>query len=87
MHAMGKIASCQISFIPVLTEDYIQDINKVLEIISSYQLEHEVGVLSTRVRGDKTRMLEMITEIYNTMNEICSFVMDVKISNMCGCND
>jgi uncharacterized protein YqgV (UPF0045/DUF77 family) len=87
MCSMGKIASCQISFLPVVTDNYIEDINKVLELIKSTKLECEVGTMSTTVRGDKTRILEMITKVYDNMDGKCSFVMDIKISNLCGCKD
>lgn len=86
MYSMGKITSCQIAFTPIISEDYIADVNKVLDIIKSYELEYNVDILSTTVRGDKDRILEMITDIYNEMCEICSFTMDIKISNLCGCD-
>ncbi|WP_183108711.1 YkoF family thiamine/hydroxymethylpyrimidine-binding protein [Thermohalobacter berrensis] len=82
---MEKIASCEISFIPIMSKDYISDIKKVLEIIKSYNLEHNIGILSTTIRGNKDDILKLIKNIYNTMDEICSFTMDIKISNICGC--
>jgi uncharacterized protein YqgV (UPF0045/DUF77 family) len=85
MCAMEKIASCQITFTPIDSNNYLEDIDKVLEIIKSFSLEYDVSILSTVVRGEKSRILDMICTIYNTMDDICSFTMDVKISNICGC--
>jgi uncharacterized protein YqgV (UPF0045/DUF77 family) len=85
MCSMEKIASCQITFTPIGSNNYIEDINKVLEIIKSFSIEYDVSILSTVVRGEKNRILDMISTIYNTMDDICSFTMDVKISNICGC--
>jgi len=82
---MEKIASCQLAFTPIVSEDYIVDVNRVLEIISNSGLENEVGVLSTFVRGEKNRVLKLIADIYEEMDGITNFSMDIKISNICGC--
>jgi len=81
---MEKIASCQLAFTPIVSEDYIADVNRVLEIISNSGLENEVGVLSTFVRGEKNRVLKLIADIYEEMDGITNFSMDIKISNICG---
>lgn len=85
MCPMEKIASCQIAFTPIVSENYMDDIKKVLDIINNSGLENEVGVLSTFVRGEKSKVLELISEIYETMDIITKFTMDIKISNICGC--
>ncbi|EOD00679.1 YkoF family thiamine/hydroxymethylpyrimidine-binding protein [Caldisalinibacter kiritimatiensis] len=85
MRSMEKIASCQITFTPIISDNYIDDVNKVLDIIKSYELEYDIGILSTTIRGNKEKILKLITEIYNTMDNQCKFTMDVKISNICGC--
>lgn len=86
MCTMEKIASCEIAFIPIVSKDYISDINKVLDIIKSYDLEYNVGILSTTIRGDKEKIHKLILEIYNHMDKECKFTMDIKLSNICGCN-
>ena len=53
MRPVEKIASCEISFIPIQSDDYIQDVNKVLDIIRLHQLEYSVGILSTTVRREQ----------------------------------
>lgn len=85
MCSMAKIASCQISFTPINSADYMNDIEKVLDIIKSYNLEYNIGILSTSIKGNKDKVLKLINELYNTMDDICSFTMDIKISNICGC--
>ncbi len=86
MCSMAKIASCEIAFIPIESENYISDVNKVLDIIKSYELEEDIGILSTTIRGEKNKILNLIQEIYNTMDDNCSFTMDIKLSNICGCD-
>jgi len=82
---MEKIASCQIAFTPIVSDDYMEDVDKVLKIIDNSGLEYEVGSLSTFVRGEKSRVLNLISQIYDTMDDITNFSMDIKISNICGC--
>jgi len=82
---MEKIASCQLAFTPIVSDDYMGDVNRVLEIISNSGLENEVGVLSTFVRGEKNRVLKLIADIYEEMDGITNFSIDIKISNICGC--
>ncbi len=85
MCPMEKIASCEISFLPVMSEDYLADIDKVLKIISSYELEYNIGILSTTVRGNKEKIFKILKEIYDTMDQITTFTIAIKISNICGC--
>lgn len=85
MCTVEKIASCQIAFTPIVSDDYINDVKKVLDIINNSGLENSVGVLSTFVRGEKSKILNLITDIYETMDSITKFSMDIKISNICGC--
>jgi uncharacterized protein YqgV (UPF0045/DUF77 family) len=82
---MEKIASCEISFIPIGSKDYIAHIDKVLDIIKSYDLEYDVGIMSTTIRGDQEKIHKLILDIYNIMDEECKFTMDIKLSNICGC--
>ena len=83
---MEKIISCEISFIPIQSENYKNDVDRVIEIISSYKLEYQVGLLSTTVRGNKKIIFEMLQQISDKMYDKVKFTMVLKISNECGCN-
>jgi uncharacterized protein YqgV (UPF0045/DUF77 family) len=85
MCPVEKIASCEIAFMPVMSDNYLDDINKVLDIIKAYGLEYNIGILSTTIRGNKEKIFQLIKEIYDTMDEITTFTIDIKISNICGC--
>lgn len=85
MCPMEKIASCQIAFTPIVSDNYMDDVKKVLDIINNSGLENSVGVLSTFVRGEKSKVLKLITDIYENMDHVTKFSMDIKISNICGC--
>ncbi|WP_169733581.1 YkoF family thiamine/hydroxymethylpyrimidine-binding protein [Clostridiisalibacter paucivorans] len=83
---MAKIASCQIAFTPIKSDNYIGDVDKVLNIVEQSGLEYNVDILSTTIRGERDRIFTLISDIYYTMDDICSFTIDIKISNICGCN-
>lgn len=85
MCPMEKIASCEISFLPVMSRDYLGDIDKVLEEIKASNLEYNIGILSTTIRGNKEKIFQLIKGIYDKMDNITTFTMDIKISNICGC--
>ena len=85
MRTMEKAAACEIAFIPIGINDYREKIRQVLKIIEDSGLEYQVGHLSTVVRGDRSRVLAFISNLYLAMDDICDFSMDVKLSNLCGC--
>jgi len=87
MRPMEKVASCQIAFTPIVSEEYLRDIDAVLNIIKNSSLEYNIGVLSTTIRGPKDKILKLILTIYNEMDMKCRFTMDIKISNICGCEE
>jgi len=86
MCARERMASGQITFTPIGSVDYLKEIDQVLAIIESSGLEIHTGILSTVVRGEKSKVIRLITDIYEALDEVCDFTMDVKISNLCGCN-
>ncbi|MTI69448.1 MAG: hypothetical protein FH751_04215 [Firmicutes bacterium] len=86
MCPLEKVTSCEIAFIPIKSENYIEDVKKVLSIIKSFDVDYEIGKLSTTITGNKNIIFNLIREIYNRMDDECSFTMDIKISNICGCN-
>ncbi|MTI66527.1 MAG: hypothetical protein FH753_07985 [Firmicutes bacterium] len=86
MCPLGKVTSCEIAFIPIKSENYIEDVKKVLSIIKSFDVDYEIGKLSTTITGNKDIIFTLIKDIYNIMNNECGFTIDIKISNICGCN-
>ncbi|AHM57850.1 hypothetical protein EAL2_808p03460 (plasmid) [Peptoclostridium acidaminophilum DSM 3953] len=85
MCSVEKITSCQISFTPIGSVEYLSEIRQVLDIIKDSGLEYDVGTISTVVIGGKDRVFKLISDIYEAMDDICNFTIDVKISNLCGC--
>lgn len=85
MCAMEKVISAELSFLPIESENYKNDVNQALEIIRSYNIEYHIGIISTTVRGNERQLFEMIRHLFTTMDERCKFALDVKLSNVCGC--
>lgn len=80
-----EIASCQMSFVPVRSENYLTDIDLVLDQIIASGLEYSIGDMSTVIKGSKQKLMALISEIYDLMSSRCSFVLDIRLSNTCGC--
>jgi uncharacterized protein YqgV (UPF0045/DUF77 family) len=85
MCTLDEVTSCQISFIPIQSESYIADINIVLDLIIASGLEYSIGEMSTVIKSSKLEVLNLISNIYDLMSNKCSFVMDIRLSNTCGC--
>lgn len=86
MCIVEKIISCQLSFIPIQSENYLVDIDRVLKKIITSELQYSIGEMSTIIKGSKTNILNLISNIYDLMAPKCSFVIDIRISNICGCD-
>lgn len=82
----GRLASCEITYFPIQSENYLEEIRWVIKIIESYEVEVEVGILSTTIRGRAEIIFQLLKEIYDTMTEKdCHFTISMMISNICGC--
>ena len=84
MSQMDQIISIQISFLPLDDLQINLSVNKVLEMIKKSGLRYRVGLLSTEVTGNKDSVMRLINEIVDYSFENAKFVIDVKISNVCG---
>lgn len=78
-----KLISCQLSFYPLGKEDYIDDIDKVLEIIRSSNLDYTINDMSSIMKGASSLVYKTLQTI--TDNTTSNFTMCVVISNTCGC--
>jgi len=59
-------------------------VQKVIDIIESFNLEFKVGLLSTEIKGTSSEIMRLINEIVDYSNKHSKFVLDIKISNICG---
>jgi len=83
---MGKeIISCEISFVPIETQNYIEDVEKVLTLISDSGLKYQTNAFSTIISGTPDTIFSLLKEISTKMCETTKFIMITKISNVCGC--
>lgn len=80
-----KIISCEISFVPIQSQNYIQQVDKVIAIIHESGLVYQVGIFSTTIQGDKEKIFNLLKRIFDDMEAETKFLIIVKISNLCGC--
>lgn len=80
-----KLISSEISFIPIGTSNYIEDVEKVIEVIKQCEIEYEINAFSTIIRGEKSKVFQVLRSIFDTMENTSKFVLVIKISNTCGC--
>jgi uncharacterized protein YqgV (UPF0045/DUF77 family) len=85
MQPLEKVVSCEISFIPIQSRDYIKDVDRVLDLIKESGLAHTIGSMSTCIHGGKTEIFNLLEKIYTAMEDICLFKINVGLSNICGC--
>lgn len=85
MRSVGKIAACEISFLPLGTADTSELVKRVLAKIEESGLGYSMGDMSTVVKGDRDKIFQLLREIYTDMDGECEFVLLTKISNICGC--
>lgn len=81
-----KVISCEISFIPIQSENYLMDIETVLGIIRESNLPFETNVFSTIITSTKREVFEVLEKIFSTMEKETKFVIVAKLSNVCGCD-
>lgn len=79
------VISCEISFLPIQSNNYVAEVEEVIRIIRSYDLEVIEGLMSTTVLGKPETIFDLLANIFERMNQHTKFTMVVKISNICGC--
>ena len=84
MSEMDKVITCQISFLSLGNEKVDLAVKKVIDIIESFNVNVRVGLLSTEIKGPSSEILKLIQEIVSYSNKHSKFVLDIKISNICG---
>lgn len=82
----GSLISCQITYFPIDSKEYLDEINEVLDLIKASGLDHNVDILSTTIRGESERVFNLITNIHREMSsKNCNYTMNIMVSNICGC--
>lgn len=85
MGPMDKVIACELSFLPIASENYEGDVRQVLALIGESGLDHTVGEMSTVIKGKSAALWGTLQKISEIMDEHCQFTMIIKVSNVCGC--
>ena len=57
----------QLSYIPLSAEDPRESVQELLEHLAQYDLQIEVGYLSSTIIGETDEIFKVIRELYDTM--------------------
>jgi uncharacterized protein YqgV (UPF0045/DUF77 family) len=77
--------SCQLSFITLGYGDYNRHIQDAINIIEKSNLDYTVGPMSTIVKGDLSKVMNLINTVCNVMRDK-EYIINMAISNICGCD-
>ncbi len=86
MRDVDEMTTCQVSFLPIESQNYKEDVTKVLSLIEKSGLDFQTGEMSTTIKGERDRIWALAKEIFEEMDQVCRFVLDMKVSNTCGCS-
>ena len=76
------MTTCQISYLPLGSQDAYEEVDQATDIISRFDLETEVHDMSTTVKGDFEEILKMIDSLYREMeNGQKQFRLDIDLLN------
>ena len=79
--------ACQLSFCPLGKEQYRTEIDKVLKMINDSGLSAQVGSMSTVITGESKVILSLLERIIQQQAEDeVQYIMNLAISNVCGCD-
>ena len=82
----ASIISCQISYFPIDSKHYLDEINEVLDLIKGSGLDYDIGILSTTIKGDAEKVFSLVRSIHKKMSsKSCKYTMNIMVSNICGC--
>ena len=85
MCAMEKIIACQISYLPLKTDRVGEKVEKILSVLGLSGLEYSTGVFATEIKGPKAQIFSLISDIFEVAETEGQFVLEIKLSNICGC--
>jgi uncharacterized protein YqgV (UPF0045/DUF77 family) len=80
-----KKIACQMSYLPLGTENIEEKVEKILHILTNSGLEFKVSSFATEIKGSKTEVFSLIEDIFEIAETEGQFVLELKISNICGC--
>ncbi|HBH49845.1 MAG TPA: hypothetical protein DDX98_14465 [Bacteroidales bacterium] len=84
--AKENIIACQISYLPLNSENYLKDIDEVIHLLLTDFPDCQVGEISTYFRGPADRVLNTVRKIIFKMdNKEKQYSIRIEYSNICGC--
>lgn len=80
------LVSCQISYFPIDSRNYLEEVDRVLEVIKESKLDYQVGDLASVVKGQADKVFKLLAAIDQEMSKnYYHYTMSILLSNICGC--
>ena len=80
-----KKIGCQMSYLPLGTENIEEKVEKILHMLRNSGLEFKVSSFATEIKGSKAEVFSLIEDIFEIAETEGQFVLELKLSNICGC--
>lgn len=61
--------TCQITYIPLFTEDVIDEVQAFIDHFEEYEVEVEVNDVSSVIKGEKSEVFRLIEDSYDRVDE------------------
>lgn len=78
-----KVISCEVSYLP-LDSNTNSHIDTILDVIKQSGINYKIGSFRTILTGNIDDIMKLIKDIYNKAEEYGGFVIDIRMSNVCG---
>lgn len=79
------LISCQLAFYPLATDEYLRDINLIVNLIETSGLDCEVGPMSSYIKGAAEDIFKLLEAIHLVSSQRgIEYSMSLLMSNTCG---
>jgi uncharacterized protein YqgV (UPF0045/DUF77 family) len=78
-----KVISCEVSYLP-LDSNTNNNVDAILDVIKSSGVDYDIGSFRTILTGDMNDIMKLIKNIYHKAEQYGGFVIDIRMSNVCG---
>ena len=85
MSSLNKMVACQLSYLPLRIDNIEEKVEEILNVIKNSGLEFKVGSFATEIKGSKASLFSLIKDIFEVAEAEGQFMMELKLSNVCGC--
>nr|MBC8360530.1 thiamine-binding protein [Candidatus Desulfatibia profunda] len=72
MSDMNKTIACQMSYLPLKTDNIEEKVKNILNVIKNFGLEYKTGAWATEINGPKEQVFALIREVFDAAQTLCA---------------